>query len=160
MALDFLQRTSFNVSHTIPNSMPPTTEPVRIDKWLWAVRLYKTRTQAADACRLSAVRIGGQEVKASREVRLGDVIEVRQPDLTRTVKVVGLLQKRVGPKLVVDFLEDLTPPEVYAAARELRQQRALAPPVAPLLKPSKRDRRMLERFFHQAEERDAKPDCE
>lgn len=126
------------------SAMPP--DSVRIDKWLWAVRLYKSRSLAADACRFKAIRMSGQEVKASREVRAGDVIEVQQGDLVRTLRVRGVLDKRIAAKLVPDFLEDLTSPEIYEAERIRRQQRAMAPPIAPLFRPSKKDRRLLERL--------------
>ncbi len=100
-------------------------ESVRIDKWLWAVRLCKTRQLAADACRLARVRIGGQEVKAAREVRPGDIITVEQPDITRTVRVLAPLEKRVGAGLVPGYMEDLTPPEERAAARRRAEESAL-----------------------------------
>jgi ribosome-associated heat shock protein Hsp15 len=80
---------------------------VRLDKWLWAVRVYRTRALATDACRLQRVRMEGNEVKASRLVRLGDVIEIRQEDVTRTVVVRGLLDRRVGAVLVSQYMEDV-----------------------------------------------------
>ena len=86
---------------------------VRIDKWLWAVRLFKTRSQATAACAAGKVRIGDQPVKPSRSTRIGEVITAKVGDVTRTVKVVELLEQRVGAKLVPDYLEDLTPPSEY-----------------------------------------------
>src|SRR5688572_26040795 len=87
----------------------PFVEPAgetRIDKWLWAVRLYKTRSLATKACRGGHVSIGGQPVKPSRSVRLDEVVRARTGDILRTVKVIGLIENRVGPKLVNNFLED------------------------------------------------------
>lgn len=120
---------------------------VRIDKWLWAVRLYKTRNLATDACRLQRVRIAGHEVKASREIRAGEVIEVRHPDITRTVRVVAVLEMRVGAKLVPDYMEDLTPAEELEAARRRREERSLNYATMPAVKPGKRDRRLVESFL-------------
>jgi ribosome-associated heat shock protein Hsp15 len=91
---------------------------VRIDKWLWAVRLFKSRSLAIYGCNAGHVKIGGQSVKPSRDVRIGDVIEVMTGGIHRTVKVVEPLERRVGAKLVSRYLEDLTPPEEYARARE------------------------------------------
>src|SRR3954469_6316084 len=82
---------------------------VRMDKWLWAVRLYKTRTLAAAACRGGKVTIGGEAVKPSRSVRVGDLISASLGELTRTFKVLALLERRVGPKLVSSYAEDHTP---------------------------------------------------
>lgn len=85
---------------------------VRIDKWLWAVRLFKTRSQATAAC-AAKVRIGDQPVKPSRAARIGEVVTAKVAGITRTVKVVDLLEKRVGAKLVPNYLEDLTPASEY-----------------------------------------------
>ena len=86
---------------------------VRIDKWLWAVRIFKTRTLAATACREGRVTIAGQPAKASREVRIDDLIAAKTGDFTRTLKVLGLLEQRVGAQAAREFMEDLTPPSVY-----------------------------------------------
>ena len=91
---------------------------VRIDKWLWAVRLYKTRSLAAAACSAGRVLIGGQRVKPSRAVRLGDVIVAVTGDINRTVKVVTILDQRVAAKLVPNYLEDLTPASEFQKPRE------------------------------------------
>jgi ribosome-associated heat shock protein Hsp15 len=91
---------------------------VRIDKWLWAVRLYKSRSLAADSCSAEKVQINGQSVKPSRNVHIGEIITAVTGQITKTVKVIGLIEKRVGAKLVSQFLEDLTPPEEYEKQRE------------------------------------------
>jgi ribosome-associated heat shock protein Hsp15 len=121
--------------------------PVRIDKWLWAVRLCKTRQLATDACRLLRVRMGGHEVKASRVIRPGDVIEVKQLDLTRTVRVKATLETRVGAKLVSEYMEDLTQPAEFEAARRRREERSLNFASMPDEKPGKRDRRLMDQFL-------------
>ncbi len=86
---------------------------VRIDKWLWSVRIYKTRSMASDACKAGKVRMDGMVAKASREVKEGDEIEINLSPLVKKVRVKTLLKNRVGAKLVPDYMEDLTPQEDY-----------------------------------------------
>jgi ribosome-associated heat shock protein Hsp15 len=95
---------------------------VRIDKWLWAVRVYKTRSLASEACRLGKVRIDDVQVKASREVKIGDVVVIHIiPQFTRTMKVLDLLSNRVSAKLVPGFAEELTPKEEYEKLKLFNQ---------------------------------------
>ena len=82
-----------------------------MDKWLWAVRLYKTRSLAAQACQNGRIRIDGTPVKASRSVRVGEIIVASLPGLMRTVRVLQPITHRVGADLVAKQLEDLTPKE-------------------------------------------------
>lgn len=84
---------------------------VRIDKWLWAVRLFKTRALATEACRGGKVKVNDAPAKAARDVRIGDLIDVQTVEFRRKVRVVGLVDKRVGAPAVAQFMEDLTPPE-------------------------------------------------
>ena len=86
---------------------------VRVDKWLWAMRVFKTRTIATDACKKGRVSMGGSPVKPSRTVKAGDVIDVRKPPITYTFRVVRLTENRLGAKLVPDYLENLTPQSQY-----------------------------------------------
>lgn len=116
---------------------------VRIDQWLWAVRLYKTRTEAADACRGGKVKIGGKAQKPAHEVRIGETLTAHTGELTRTVKVVGLVAKRVGAPLVPQFMEDLTPPEELARPREQRLKPVAFRPKGAG-RPTKKDRRQME----------------
>jgi len=122
---------------------------MRLDKWLWAVRLYKTRQLATDACRLQRVRMGGQEVKASRLVRPGDIIEVRQEDITRTVRVKQAIGQRVGAKLVPENMEELTSVAEQEAAARRREERRLNTMPGHTGRPEKRDRRVLDAFLDQ-----------
>lgn len=101
-----------------------TEEGCRIDKFLWSVRLFKTRNQASTACRAGKVRMGDQAVKPSREVKLLDVIVVRVWNMTRTIRVKELLHNRVGAKLVEVYIEELTPPEEFERAEMLRKLNA------------------------------------
>jgi ribosome-associated heat shock protein Hsp15 len=119
---------------------------IRIDKWLWAVRIYKTRTQAAEACRGGHVEISGDKAKASRIVKIGDEIVIRASEMTRTVKITGLLDRRVGPKLVSTFMEDLTPPAEYEKAKERRSESGPVP-IKGFGRPTKKDRRALKSFL-------------
>ena len=122
-------------------------DSVRLDKFLWAVRLYKTRPDATDACRLGRVEMGGQPVKAGRDVRVGEVISVQSDEVTKTVRVLALLEKRVAGKLVAGFIEDLTPLEEYERARKRREEHALNLATSPPLRPTKRDRRDIDAFL-------------
>ncbi|MDE6555850.1 MAG: RNA-binding S4 domain-containing protein [Duncaniella sp.] len=82
---------------------------VRIDKWLWSMRVFKTRTIATDACKKGRVLMGGQPVKPSRPIKVGDLIDVRRPPVTYTFRVKALTQNRLGAKLVPDYMENVTP---------------------------------------------------
>ncbi|MBQ0123637.1 MAG: RNA-binding S4 domain-containing protein [Bacteroidales bacterium] len=84
-------------------------DSVRIDKYLWSIRVYKTRTDATDACKGNKISVGGQSIKPSREVKCGDIIEVRKGAVTFTYKVLDLLEKRVGAKEVEKYAQNLTP---------------------------------------------------
>lgn len=96
-------------------------ENIRIDKWLWAVRFFKTRTQASDACRGGKVKIDGQNVKPSREIRIGEEIEVQLAIIRKKISVKAILKNRVAAKLVDNYLEDLTPVEEYEKLDLLKQ---------------------------------------
>lgn len=120
---------------------------VRIDKWLWAVRLYKTRSLATTACRAGHVKFQGESIKPSHTVRVGQVFTARAGDVNRTVQVIGLLEKRVGAKLVPHYMEDLTPAVEYLRAAEDRTL-----PKAPKRpkgtgRPTKKERRQMENLF-------------
>ena len=93
--------------------MKPDLESVRIDKWLWAVRLFKTRSMAADACKKGKVLMGGTNMKASREVKVGDVVQIKRPPVVFSFKVLALSENRMGAKLVPDFMENVTPADQY-----------------------------------------------
>jgi ribosome-associated heat shock protein Hsp15 len=119
--------------------------PVRIDKWLWAVRIFKTRSLATTACRNGRVTIGGQPVKPARDIHVGELIVAQTGDLTRTLKVLAPLEQRVGAALVKDYAEDLTPASEYEKRRD--------PILQPLFRrpkgtgrPTKKDRRTMDKF--------------
>ncbi|MBQ9411275.1 MAG: RNA-binding S4 domain-containing protein [Bacteroidales bacterium] len=119
---------------------------VRIDKYLWAIRVFKTRTEATEACNGGKVKIGGVNAKPSKDVRPGDIISVRKGAVTFEYRVIQPLEKRVGAKLVPDYAENLTPQE------ELDKMRA---PVETFFvtrdrgagRPTKKDRREIEQLW-------------
>ncbi len=82
---------------------------VRVDKWLWAMRVFKTRTVATEACKKGRVYIGNVVAKPSRTVKVGDVVNVRKPPVTYSFRVLALTQNRLGAKLVADYMENITP---------------------------------------------------
>ena len=120
-------------------------EPVRIDKWLWAVRLFKTRTLATEECKKGRVTIDGISVKPSRVPKLGDIIKVRKNPITYSYKVVGITGKRVGAKLAHEFVLDITPPEELKIL-EIRQLMSSFDRDRGTGLPTKKDRRELDRF--------------
>ncbi len=118
---------------------------LRIDKWLWAVRIYKTRTLAGDSCRAGKVKIEGIAVKPSRALKLGDIMTVSIGPLTRTLKVKALLHNRVSAKLVPDSLEDLTPVEEYERIKFMHELNAEHRDRGTG-RPTKKDRRFIDRL--------------
>jgi ribosome-associated heat shock protein Hsp15 len=96
-------------------------ESVRIDKWLWAVRLFKSRSIATEECKKGHITIDGISVKPSRIPKVGDIIQVRKNPVTYSYKVIGIAGKRVSAKLASEYLEDITPPEVLKIL-EIRKQ--------------------------------------
>ncbi len=117
----------------------------RIDKYLWAVRLFKTRSQATDACRAGKVKIDQQAVKPSREIDTGMVITVQTGPILRTIRVKELLEKRVGAKLVSQYMEDLTPEEEYKKLEIARSQAGMRPHGKG--RPTKKERREMDQWF-------------
>ncbi len=120
-------------------------EPVRIDKWLWAVRLYKTRTLATEECRKGRITIDGVAVKPSRIPKIGDIIKVRKNPVTYSYKIIGIIGKRVGAKLVQEFAVDITPPEELKNL-EIKQQMGSIERDRGAGRPTKKDRRDLDRL--------------
>jgi len=118
-------------------------EGVRIDKWLWSVRVFKTRNQATVACRTGKVRIGDSPVKPSREVRAGEVITISLEAMKRTVKVLENPEHRIGAKLVEQFMEDLTPKEEFEKLK-MRKDAGFGYRLRGLGRPTKKERREIE----------------
>ena len=118
-------------------------EGVRIDKWLWSVRVFKTRNQATLACRSGRIRISDQPVKPSREIKEGEVITISLDALKRSVKVITPVGHRVGAKLVEQFMEDVTPQEEYQKLKE-RKESGFGHRSHGLGRPTKKERREIE----------------
>ena len=123
-------------------------DEVRIDKWLWAVRIFKTRTIAAEAIKKGRVIVGGVAVKPSRMIRVGDVVQVRKPPVTFSFKVLALSDKRMGAKFVPQFMENITPPDQYELL-ELNKISGFVDRQRGTGRPTKKDRRNLEQFTDQ-----------
>ncbi len=123
-------------------------EKVRIDKFLWAVRLYKTRSLAASECSKGHVTINGQKAKASREVKQGDVIAIKYKVIMRSYKVKELLDRRIGAKLVDQYIEEITPQEDLMKLKlYVEYQRTSVPKRQEKGRPTKKDRRQWDRYF-------------
>ncbi len=122
-------------------------EGTRIDKYLWAIRVFKTRTDATDACKGGKVRLNGNDVKPSRTVACGDIINVRKGAVLYSYKVVATIEKRVGAKLVPEYAENITPQDELDKLRH---------PVETFFlkrdpgtgRPTKRDRRQMELLWN------------
>lgn len=124
-------------------------EAVRVDKWLWAVRLFKTRSAANEACASGRVRIGGSPAKPANRVSVGDEITVRRRGLTSTYTVNRIIEKRVGAPIAAECYEDLTPPD-QRPRRETTSERidaAWAERTRGSGRPTKRDRRQMEKLL-------------
>jgi ribosome-associated heat shock protein Hsp15 len=120
-------------------------DSARIDKWLWASRIFKTRSIAADACKNGRVTIGGVNVKPSRPLKAGEVVSVKKPPVTYSFRVLKCIEQRVGAKLVPEIYENVTDPKQYELLEMSRisgfidRQRGTG-------RPTKKDRRAMEAF--------------
>ena len=117
----------------------------RIDKWLWAARIFKTRTIAAAACKKGQISMKGAQLKPSRTIRVGDVIDVRKPPITYSFRVLQTIEKRVGAKLVPEVMENVTAPEQYELL-EMAKISGFIGRAKGLGRPTKKDRRSLDEF--------------
>lgn len=123
-------------------------ENVRVDKWLWAMRIFKTRSLATEACKKGHVAIGNTTVKPSRMVHVNEIIKVRKAPITISLKILALAEKRMSAKLIVDFVEDVTPPEETELLEMQKNMRWLARDRGTG-RPTKKDRRELDDFFEE-----------
>lgn len=129
----------------------------RVDKWLWATRIFKTRTQATDACKKGRVSVGdngdGVVVKPSRLIKIGDTIHVRKPPIQYTFRVLALAPNRLGAKLVPEYLENLTPQSQYDLLDVVRIS-GFVDRRKGLGRPTKKEGRQLSQFTEEAFEND------
>lgn len=117
----------------------------RLDKWLWAVRVFKTRSMATDACKKGKIFINGISAKPSHSVKIGEVIERRESMITRSFKVTGLLEKRVSAKVAVNYMEEVTPPGEFAKL-ELARTTMIGVRERGTGRPTKKERRDTEKL--------------
>ena len=127
-----------------------TTE-ARIDKWLWAARIFKTRTIAAAACKKGQVSLKGSTIKASRMIKAGDIIDVRKPPVTYSFRVLQAIERRVGAKLIPEILENVTDPEQYEIL-EMNKISGFINRAKGTGRPTKKDRRSLDEFQNEVPE--------
>ena len=117
----------------------------RIDKWLWAARIFKTRSIASAACKKGQVSMRGAQLKPSRMIKEGDVVSVRKPPITYSFKVLKAIEKRVGAKLLPEILENVTSPEQYELL-EMSKISGFVDRARGTGRPTKKDRRSLDAF--------------
>lgn len=116
---------------------------VRIDKYLWSIRLFKTRSKAAEACKSNKILINNQEVKPAKEVRIDDIVIIKEQVMMKTIRVTGLIHQRVSAVLAAENYEDLTAPSEYDKVKKMHEvnhewrERGLG-------RPTKKDRRKIE----------------
>jgi len=118
---------------------------VRLDKYLWSVRLYKTRSKATEACKSGRITIQGKIPKPSANIKSGDIIHIKKDYVNMIIKVVQVLEKRVGAKLVDQYMEDLTPEDEYNK-REIAKNTAYEYRDRGLGRPTKKERREIDDF--------------
>lgn len=125
------------------------SEQARIDKWLWAVRIYKTRSIAAEACKKGYISIGERSVKPSHTVRVGDVVKVKKAPITYSFRVLKAAENRVGAKLVPELMENITPQEQYEIL-EMSKISGFTDRQKGTGRPTKKERREIDRFSEEA----------
>ena len=124
-------------------------ESARIDKWLWAARIFKTRSLAADACKSGRITLNGAQVKPSRTVKEGDEVSVKKPPITYSFKILQCIEKRVGAKLIQDIYENVTDPKQYEIL-EMSRISGFVDRARGTGRPTKKDRRSLDAFIEPA----------
>lgn len=117
----------------------------RVDKWLWAARIFKTRTIAAAACKKGQVSMGGTQLKPSRMVKVGDTIDVKKPPITYSFRILQAIEHRVGAKLIPEVLENVTRPEQYELL-EMSKISGFVDRARGTGRPTKKERRALDDF--------------
>ena len=118
---------------------------LRIDKWLWAVRIFKTRSQASEACKKGRILIEDLQVKPSRIIKKGEIVFVKSPPVTYQFKVLGLLGKRQSAKIVVDYVEDITPEEEKLKL-DMKRFSGFEIRDRGIGRPTKRERRLIDQL--------------
>lgn len=117
----------------------------RIDKWLWASRIFKTRSIASEACKKGRISINGMQVKPARMIKPGEVIQVKKPPITYSFKVLQAIEKRIGAKLVPEVMENVTAPDQYELL-EMSKISGFVGRARGTGRPTKKDRRSIDEF--------------
>lgn len=133
------------------NNFMADNNEARIDKWLWAARIFKTRSIAADACKNGRVTIQGVNAKPSRPVKVGEVVAVRKPPVTYSFKVLKAIEMRVGAKLLPEIYENVTTPDQYELL-EMNRISGFVDRARGTGRPTKKERRSLDAFIDPAME--------
>ena len=120
-------------------------ETARLDKWLWAARIFKTRTIAADACKNGRVTVDGQTLKPARTVKVGEVVSVKKPPITYSFKILNAIETRVGAKFISEVYENVTDPKQYELL-EMSRISGFIDRARGTGRPTKKDRRALDAF--------------
>lgn len=121
------------------------SETARIDKWLWAARIFKTRSIAADACKNGRVTIGGVNVKPSHAIKVGETVSVKKPPVTYSFRVLKTIEQRVGAKLIPEIYENVTEAKQYELL-EMSRISGFVDRARGTGRPTKKDRRALDAF--------------
>ncbi|MDD7074871.1 MAG: RNA-binding S4 domain-containing protein [Prevotella sp.] len=129
-------------------------EQARIDKWLWAARIFKTRSLAADACKNGRVSIGNVNVKPSHMVKVGETVNVRKPPVTYSFKILKTIEQRVGAKLIPEIYENVTAPDQYELL-EMNRISGFVDRARGTGRPTKKERRALDAFIGPSFENDS-----
>ena len=127
-------------------------DEIRIDKWLFAVRLFKTRGQATEACRRGKIKLNESQAKAAKSIKLGDIINIRQSPMIRSIEVIGLTERRIGAKLVENFAKDITPKEEWDKFYKSKSNRTENQNKSQG-RPSKKERRLIDQFMKLGEKK-------
>ncbi len=130
------------------------SEQARIDKWLWAARIFKTRSLAAEACKNGRVTIGNVNVKPSHMVKVGETVSVRKPPITYSFKILQTIEQRVGAKLIPEIYENVTTPDQYELL-EMNRISGFVDRARGTGRPTKKERRALDAFIGPSFENDS-----
>jgi ribosome-associated heat shock protein Hsp15 len=127
-------------------------DEIRIDKWLFAVRLFKTRGLATEACKRGKIKLNESQAKAAKSIKLGDIINIRQSPMIRSLEVIGLTERRIGAKLVENFAKDITPKEEWDKFYKSKSNRTENQNKSQG-RPSKKERRLIDQFIKLGEKK-------
>ena len=134
-----------NPNTPLPNRQGSGESLARLDKWLWAARIFKTRSIASDACKNGRVAVNGVNVKPARMVKVGDTISVRKPPVTYSFKILKTIEQRVGAKLIPEIYENVTPADQYELL-EMNRISGFVNRQRGTGRPTKKERRALDEF--------------